>query len=195
MVIELVAAQHHDTRSTEAFVAALRSLDDPASQRVLERLEAIGYPIVRMRPSSQPYRLFAQIGGERPEPRPLRICMGGSSSRCSAASPAAWRSDRSPSIAAAIKTSSPTLPWRRTPRLRAPSCCSRSGRTRLRRSHRKASAARYGGCAKRWPRPRDAKPAGTSRRQLDRARPRLGLDRCALVPGICRMRGNRVRER
>jgi hypothetical protein len=70
MLIELVAASHNDTASTETFVTAIRSPDDPASQRALERLEANGYPIVRMCPSFRPYRLLTQIADAQQDPTP-----------------------------------------------------------------------------------------------------------------------------
>jgi hypothetical protein len=61
MLLELVTLAHDDDASARAFVAAIRSLAEPASQRVLERLDAHGYPIVRMRTSLRPYRILTHV--------------------------------------------------------------------------------------------------------------------------------------
>jgi hypothetical protein len=68
LLLELVTGGHGDAQSSEAFIAAIQSLDDPASQRALERLDAGGYPIVRMRASLRPYRVLMQIAGDVPKP-------------------------------------------------------------------------------------------------------------------------------
>lgn len=68
LLLEFVTTSHADPQASEAFVAALRSLVNPASQRTFERLEADGYPIVRMRTSLRPYRLLARIVGDSAAP-------------------------------------------------------------------------------------------------------------------------------
>jgi hypothetical protein len=64
LLIEFVALTQRDRKSAEAFTAAVRSVADPASQRALERLDADGYPIVRMRTSLRPYRVLSRLLGE-----------------------------------------------------------------------------------------------------------------------------------
>jgi hypothetical protein len=58
LILEFVAAAHGDAPSARIFAAAIGSLADPASQRALERLDAAGYPLVRMRAGLRPYRLL-----------------------------------------------------------------------------------------------------------------------------------------
>jgi hypothetical protein len=65
LLLELVAISHDDEAAT-AFVSAVWSLGDPRSQRALERLDAEGFPIVRMRTSVRPYRVLMQIACEEP---------------------------------------------------------------------------------------------------------------------------------
>jgi DNA-binding response OmpR family regulator len=64
LLLEYATESRTDPESVEAFVAAVRSGADSTSQRTLERLEAIGFPIVRMRTGLRPYRVFARIVGE-----------------------------------------------------------------------------------------------------------------------------------
>jgi hypothetical protein len=66
LLLELVTGEYGDARSSEAFIEAIQSIDDPKSQRALERLDAAGYPIVRMRASLRPYRVLMQIAGDAP---------------------------------------------------------------------------------------------------------------------------------
>jgi hypothetical protein len=66
LLLELVTGEYGDARSSEAFIDAIQSIDDPKSQRALERLDAAGYPIVRMRASLRPYRVLMQIAGAAP---------------------------------------------------------------------------------------------------------------------------------
>ncbi len=66
LLLEYVTTSHTDAVSSEAFVAALRSHADPAAQRAFERLEADGYPIVRMRARLRPYRVLARIACDVP---------------------------------------------------------------------------------------------------------------------------------
>jgi hypothetical protein len=63
LLLELLVLSHDDAAASEAFVAAMRSFPDPATQRDLERLDAVGYPIVRMRSGLRPYRVLMQIAG------------------------------------------------------------------------------------------------------------------------------------
>jgi DNA-binding SARP family transcriptional activator len=70
LLLEFVTTAHGDTESSEAFVAAVRSFAGPASQRTFERLDADGYPIVRMRSGLRPYRLLARIAGDEPANEP-----------------------------------------------------------------------------------------------------------------------------
>lgn len=73
LLVEFVALAQRGGESAEAFIAAIRSVSDPASQRALERLEAEGYPIVRMRASLRPYRVLTRLVGETPDLAPLPI--------------------------------------------------------------------------------------------------------------------------
>ena len=66
LLLEFVTAAH-DAQSAEAFVSAIWSLSDPVSQRALERLDAAGYPIVRMRTGLRPYRVLARIAADMAE--------------------------------------------------------------------------------------------------------------------------------
>jgi len=68
LLLEFVTTSHDDPQSSEAFVTAVRSVANPALQRSFERLEADGYPIVRMRTSLRPYRLLARLVNELPAP-------------------------------------------------------------------------------------------------------------------------------
>jgi hypothetical protein len=67
LLIEFVALAQRGRKSGEAFTAAVRAVADPASQRVLERLDAEGYPIVRMRASLRPYRVLMRLLGDTSE--------------------------------------------------------------------------------------------------------------------------------
>lgn len=64
LLLEFVTESGTDPESVEAFVAAVRSFADPASQRALARLEAAGFPIVRMRTGLRPYRVLTRIVGD-----------------------------------------------------------------------------------------------------------------------------------
>jgi hypothetical protein len=66
LLLELVTAAHGDDDHAQAFVSAVWSLAEPASQRTLERLDAEGFPIVRMRASVRPYRVLMQIANDAP---------------------------------------------------------------------------------------------------------------------------------
>lgn len=67
LLVEFVALARRGGESAEAFMAAIRSVPEPASQRTLERLEADGYPVVRMRTSLRPYRVLTRLVGEAPD--------------------------------------------------------------------------------------------------------------------------------
>lgn len=67
LLVEFVALAQRSGESAEAFMSAIRSVPDPASQRTLERLEADGYPVVRMRASLRPYRVLTRLVRETPE--------------------------------------------------------------------------------------------------------------------------------
>lgn len=78
LLLELVTAAHADDEYAQAFVSAVWSLAEPASQRTLERLDAEGFPIVRMRSSVRPYRVLMQIAAppaERAAPADQRLMM------------------------------------------------------------------------------------------------------------------------
>jgi len=64
LILEFVSAAHGDPPSARIFAAAIGSLADPASQRALERLDAAGYPLVRMRAGLRPYRLLMRRPAE-----------------------------------------------------------------------------------------------------------------------------------
>lgn len=68
LLLEFVTASHDDPISAEAFVAAIRSLPNPSSQRMLELLEAGGWPIVRMRTRLRPYRILTRFADKIPLP-------------------------------------------------------------------------------------------------------------------------------
>jgi hypothetical protein len=66
LLLELVTAAHGDDEYAQAFVSAVWSPAEPASQRTLERLDAEGFPIVRMRTSVRPYRVLMRIASDAP---------------------------------------------------------------------------------------------------------------------------------
>ena len=66
LLLECVTDADERADAKEAFVSALWSLGDPASQRSLDRLEAAGYPIIRMRTGLRPYRLLVPIATDLP---------------------------------------------------------------------------------------------------------------------------------
>lgn len=67
LLVEFVALAQRGGEAAEAFMSAIRTVPDPASQQTLERLEADGYPIVRMRASLRPYRVLTRLVGDSPE--------------------------------------------------------------------------------------------------------------------------------
>ena len=66
LLLECVTLADGRADAAEAFVSALWSLGEATSQRSLDRLEASGYPIVRMRTGLRPYRILAPIAGDLP---------------------------------------------------------------------------------------------------------------------------------
>jgi hypothetical protein len=61
LLLECVTVPDERADSPDAFVTALWSLGEASSQRSLDRLEALGYPIVRMRTGLRPYRVLVPI--------------------------------------------------------------------------------------------------------------------------------------
>jgi hypothetical protein len=61
LLLELVMLAHEDDASARAFSSAIRSFAAPSAQRVLEQLDAQGFPIVRMRSSLRPYRVLSYV--------------------------------------------------------------------------------------------------------------------------------------
>jgi hypothetical protein len=70
LLVEFVRSAHRNDESAEEFMTAIRSVADRASQRVLDRLDGEGYPIVRMRTSLRPYRLLTRLVGETDDAAP-----------------------------------------------------------------------------------------------------------------------------
>jgi hypothetical protein len=65
LLLEFVTVSHDSTHA-KAFVSALWSLGDATSQRSLDRLEGLGYPIVRMRTGLRPYRVLVPMAAALP---------------------------------------------------------------------------------------------------------------------------------
>jgi hypothetical protein len=64
LLVELVALTQLGGKSAPAFMTAIRSAGEPVSQRMLEELDAEGYPIVRMRTCLRPYRVLVRLADD-----------------------------------------------------------------------------------------------------------------------------------